>query len=90
MLKSQCKTLAKPKENLFSDSLAEQNRTAQRFQRTNKVLHKKKAVSYIYLHIEIQNFFSTFRIFHNLRAHASLKGHNPVITIRKEEAKACG
>ena len=31
------------------------------------VLHKKKAVSYIYLHIEIQNFFSTFRIFHNLR-----------------------
>lgn len=35
MLKSQCKTLAKPKENLFSDSLAEKNRTAQRFQRTN-------------------------------------------------------
>ena len=67
MLKSQCKTLAKPKENLFSDSHAEQNRTAQRFQRTNMVLHKKKAVSYIYLHIEIQNFFSTFRIFHNLR-----------------------
>ena len=67
MLKSPCKTLAKPKENLFSDSLAEQNRTAQRFQRTNMVLHKKKAVSYIYLHIEIQNFFSTFRIFHNLR-----------------------
>ena len=67
MLKSPCKTLAKPKENLFSDSLAEQNRTAQRFQRTNMVLHKKKAVSYIYLHIEIKNFFSTFRIFHNLR-----------------------
>ena len=67
MLKSQCKTLAKPMENLFSDSHAEQNRTAQRFQRTNMVLHKKKSVSYIYLHIEIQNFFSTFRIFHNLR-----------------------
>ena len=67
MLKSPCKTLAKPRENLFSDSLAEQNRTAQRFQRINIVLHKKKAVSYIYLHIEIQNFFSTFRIFHNLR-----------------------
>lgn len=89
MLKSQCKTLAKPKENLFSDSLAEQNRTAQRFQRTNKVLHKKKAVSYIYLHIEIQNFFSTFRIFHNLRAYASPKGHNSMIIIKKEEVKAC-
>lgn len=73
MLKTACITLAKPNENLFSDSLAEQNRTAQRFQRTNKVLHKKKAVSYIYLHIEIQNFFSTFRIFHNLRAYASPK-----------------
>lgn len=90
MLKSPCKTLAKPKENLFSDSLAEQNRTAQRFQRTNMVLHKKKAVSYIYLHIEIQNFFSTFRIFHNLRAYASPKGHNSKIIIRNEEAKACG
>ena len=84
MLKSQCKTLAKPKENLFSDSLAEQNRTAQRFQRTNIVLHKKKAVSYIYLHIEIQNFFSTFRIFHNLRAYASPKGHNSMIIIINE------
>ena len=67
MLKSPCKTLAKPKENLFSDSQAEQNRTAQRFQRINIVLHKETIVSYIYLHIEIQNFFSTFRIFHNLR-----------------------
>ena len=67
MLKSPCKTLAKPKENLFSDRHAEQNRTAQRFQRINIVLHKKKAVSYIYLHIEIQNFFSTVCIFHNLR-----------------------
>ena len=67
MLKSPCKTLAKPRENLFSDSHAEQNRTAQRFQRINMVLHKKKAVSYIYLHIEIQNFFSTVCIFHNLR-----------------------
>lgn len=35
------------------------------------VLHKKKSVSYIYLHIEIQNFFSTFRIFHNLRLAAA-------------------
>ena len=67
MLKSPCKTLAKPMENLFSNSNAEQNSTAQRFQRTNMVLHKKKAVSYIYLHIEIQNFFSTVCIFHNLR-----------------------
>ena len=67
MLKSPCKTLAKPMENLFSDSHAEQNRTAQRFQRTNMVLHKKKAVSYIYLHIEILNFFSTVCIFRNLR-----------------------
>lgn len=67
MLKSPCKTLAKPRENLFSDSHAEQNSTAQRFQRINIVLHKKTAVSYIYLHREIQNFFSTFRIFHNLR-----------------------
>ena len=84
MLKSPCKTLAKPKENLFSDSHAEQNSTAQRFQRTNMVLHKKKSVSYIYLHIEIQNFFSTFRIFHNLRAYASPKGHNSMIIIRNE------
>ena len=67
MLKSQCKTLAKPKENPFSDNLAEQKRTGQRFQRINIVLHKETIVSYIYLHIEIQNFFSTFRIFHNLR-----------------------
>ena len=67
MLKSPCKTLAKPRENLFSDSHAEQNSTAQRFQRINIVLHKETIVSYIYLHIEIQNFFSTFRIFHNLR-----------------------
>ena len=71
MLKTACITLAKPRENLFSDSHAEQNSTAQRFQRTNMVLHKKKAVSYIYLHIEIQNFFSTFRIFHNLRLAAA-------------------
>ena len=35
------------------------------------VLHKKKAVSYIYLHIESRNFFSTFRIFHNLRLAAA-------------------
>ena len=90
MLKSPCKTLAKPMENLFSDSLAVRNGTAQRFQRTNMVLHKKKAVSYIYLHIEIQNFFSTFRIFHNLRAYASPKGHNSMIIIRKEEGKTCG
>lgn len=67
MLKSQCKTLAKPKENLFSDSHAEQNSTAQRFQRINMVLHKETIVSYINLHIEIQNFFSTVFIFHNLR-----------------------
>ena len=67
MLKSPCKTLAKPKENLFSDSLAIRNGTAQRFQRTNMVLHKKKAVSYINLHRESRNFFSTVSIFHNLR-----------------------
>ena len=67
MLKSQCKTLAKPKENLFSDSLAEQNRTAQRFQRINIVLHKETIVSYINLHRESHNFFSTVCIFHNLR-----------------------
>ena len=89
MLKSPCKTLAKPMENLFSDSLGVRNGTAQLFQRTNMVLHKKKAVSYIYLHIEIQNFFSTFRIFHNLRAYASPKGHNSMIIIRNEEVKAC-
>ena len=89
MLKSPCKTLAKPKENLFSDSLAEQNRTAQRFQRTNIVLHKKKAVSYIYLHIEIQNFFSTVCIFHNLRFAATWKRHKYVIIIKKETVKAC-
>ena len=71
MLKSQCKTLAKPKENLFSDSLAEQNRTAQRFQRTNMVLHKKKSVSYINLHRESRNFFSTVSIFHNLHLAAA-------------------
>lgn len=90
MLKSQCKTLAKPKENLFSDSLAEQNRTAQRYQRTNTVIHKKKTVSYINLHIEIQNFFSTFSIFHILCTPSSLKVRNSMIIIRKEEAKACG
>ena len=71
MLKSPYKTLAKPMENLFSDSLGVRNGTAQLFQRTNMVLHKKKAVSYIYLHIEIQNFFSTLRIFHNLRLAAA-------------------
>ena len=89
MLKSQCKTLAKPRENLFSDSHAEQNSTAQRFQRTNMVLHKKKAVSYIYLHIEIQNFFSTVCIFHNLRFAATWKRHKYVIIIKKETVKAC-
>lgn len=67
MLKTACITLAKPRENLFSDSHAEQNSTAQRFQRINIVLHKETIVSYIYLHIEIQNFFSTVCIFHNLR-----------------------
>ena len=71
MLKTACITLAKPKENPFSDNLAEQKRTAQRFQRINIVLHKETIVSYIYLHIEIQNFFSTFRIFHNLRLAAA-------------------
>ena len=58
-------------ENLFSDSLAVRNGTAQRFQRINIVLHKKKAVSYINLHRESRNFFSTFRIFHNLRLAAA-------------------
>ena len=67
MLKSPCKTLAKPRENLFSNSHAEQNRTAQRFQRINIVLHKETIVSYINLHRESRNFFSTVRIFHNLR-----------------------
>lgn len=67
MLKTACKTLAKPRENLFSDSHADQNNTAQRFQRTNMVLHKKKSVSYINLHRESRNFFSTVSIFHNLR-----------------------
>ena len=89
MLKSPCKTLAKPKENLFSDSLAEQNRTAQRFQRTNIVLHKKKAVSYINLHRESHNFFSTVCILHNIRFAATWKRHKYVIIIKKETVKAC-
>ena len=89
MLKTACITLAKPRENLFSDSHAEQNSTAQRFQRTNMVLHKKKAVSYIYLHIEILNFFSTVCIFHNLRSTATRKRHKYVIIIKKETVKAC-
>lgn len=84
MLKTACKTLAKPGENLFSDSHAEQNRTAQRFQRINIVLHKETIVSYINLHRESRNFFSTFSIFHNLRAYASPKGHNSMIIIRNE------
>ena len=67
MLKSPCKTLVKPMENLFSDSHAEQNSTAQRFQRINIVLHKETIVSYINLHRESRNFFSTVCIFHNLR-----------------------
>ena len=67
MLKTACITLAKPKENLFSDSHAEQNRTAQGFQRINIVLHKETIVSYINLHRENRNFFSTVCIFHNLR-----------------------
>lgn len=67
MLKTACITLAKPKENLFSDSHAEQNRTTQRFQRTNMVLHKETIVSYINLHRESRNLFSTVCIFHNLR-----------------------
>ena len=67
MLKTACITLAKPRENLFSDSHAEQNSTAQRFQRTNIVLHKETIVSYINLHRESRNFFSTVCIFHNLR-----------------------
>ena len=71
MLKSPCKTLAKPKENLFSDSHAEQNSTAQRFQRINIVLHKETIVSYINLHRESHNFFSTVCIFHNLRLAAA-------------------
>ena len=67
MLKSPCKTLAKPMENLFSDSLAVRNGTAQRFQRTNIVLHKETIVSYINLHRESRNFFSTVCLFHNVR-----------------------
>ena len=89
MLKSPCKTLAKPKENLFSDSHAEQNSTAQRFQRTNMVLHKKKSVSYINLHRESRNFFSTVCIFHNLRSAATRKRHKYVIIIKNEEVKSC-
>ena len=68
-------------ENLFSDSLGVRNGTAQLFQRTNMVLHKKKAVSYIYLHIESRNFFSTVRIFHNLRSAAARKWHKSMIII---------
>ena len=89
MLKSQCKTLAKPRENLFSDSHAEQNRTAQRFQRINIVLHKETIVSYINLHRESHNFFSTVCIFHNLRFAATWKRHKYVIIIKKETVKAC-
>ena len=89
MLKSPCKTLAKPRENLFSDSHAEQNRTAQRFQRINIVLHKETIVSYINLHRESHNFFSTVCIFHNLRFAATWKRHKYVIIIKKETVKAC-
>lgn len=89
MLKSQCKTLAKPGENLFSDSHAEQNRRAQRFQRINIVLHKETIVSYINLHRESRNFFSTVCIFHNLRSAATRKRHKYVIIIKKETVKAC-
>ncbi len=89
MLKSQCKTLAKPRENLFSDSHAEQNSTAQRFQRINIVLHKETIVSYINLHRESHNFFSTVCIFHNLRFAATWKRHKYVIIIKKETVKAC-
>ena len=89
MLKSQCKTLAKPRENLFSDSHAEQNSTAQRFQRINIVLHKETIVSYINLHRESRNFFSTVCIFHNLRFAATWKRHKYVIIIKKETVKAC-
>lgn len=89
MLKTACKTLAKPGENLFSDSHAEQNRTAQRFQRINIVLHKETIVSYINLHRESRNFFSTVCIFHNLRSVATRKRHKYVIIIKKEEVKSC-
>ena len=89
MLKTACITLAKPGENLFSDSYAEQNRTAQRFQRINIVLHKKTIVSYINLHRESSNFFSTVCIFHNLRSAATRKRHKYVIIIKKEKVKAC-
>ena len=89
MLKSPCKTLAKPRENLFSDSHAEQNRTAQGFQRINIVLHKETIVSYINLHRESHNFFSTVCIFHNLRFAATWKRHKYVIIIKKETVKAC-
>ena len=89
MLKTACITLAKPMENLFSDSLAVRNGTAQRFQRTNIVLHKKTIVSYINLHRESRNFFSTVCIFHNLRSAATRKRHKYVIIIKKEEVKSC-
>lgn len=87
MLKTACKTLAKPGENLFSDSHAEQNRTAQRFQLINIVLHKETIVSYINLHRESRNFFSTVCIFHNLRSAATRKRHKYVIIIKNEEVK---
>ena len=35
------------------------------------VLHKKKSVSYINLHRESRNFFSTVSIFHNLHLAAA-------------------
>ena len=89
MLKTACITLAKPMENLFSDRHAEQNRTAQRFQRINIVLHKETIVSYINLHRESHNFFSTVCIFHNLRFAATWKRHKYVIIIKKETVKAC-
>lgn len=89
MLKSPCITLAKPRENLFSDSHTEQNSTAQRFQRINIVLHKETTVSYINLHRESRNFFSTVCIFHNLRSAATRKRHKYVIIIKKETVKAC-
>ena len=89
MLKTACITLAKPRENLFSDSHAEQNSTAQRFQRINIVLHKETIVSYINLHRESHNFFSTVCIFHNLRFAATWKRHKYVIIIKKETVKAC-
>ena len=81
MLKTACITLAKPRENIFSDSHAEQNSTAQRFQRINIVLHKETIVSYINLHRESHNFFSTVCIFHNLRSAAARKWHKSMIII---------